>query len=101
MNLFTFPFRFAIHHLGVLRKDRTLVEKPFFFVQPSCGVSLKGCKYITPRKVGQVVFPIVWCTKLMWSDADERVNIEVVMWEKGVEYILRELAGDWQAKKTL
>ena len=32
MNLFTFPFGFAIHHLGVLREDRTLVEKPFFFV---------------------------------------------------------------------
>ena len=30
----------------------------------------------------------------MWSDADEQVNIEVVMWEKDVECILRELAGD-------
>ena len=30
----------------------------------------------------------------MWSDADEQVNIEVVMREKDVECILRELAGD-------
>ncbi|KAG6370880.1 putative RNA helicase [Boletus reticuloceps] len=43
---------------------------------------------------------IVWCTKLMRSDADERVNIEVAMREKGVGWILRELAGDRQAKKT-
>ncbi|KAH0839469.1 hypothetical protein J3R83DRAFT_277 [Lanmaoa asiatica] len=27
---------------------------------------------------------IVWCTKLMQSDADERVNVEVAMREKGV-----------------
>ena len=43
---------------------------------------------------------IVWCTKLMRSDADERVNVEVAMREKGVGWILRELAGDRQAKQT-
>ena len=43
---------------------------------------------------------VVWCTKLMRSDADERVNVEVAMREKGVGWILRELAGDRQAKKT-
>ncbi|KAG8216298.1 putative RNA helicase [Butyriboletus roseoflavus] len=43
---------------------------------------------------------IVWCTKLMRSDADERVNVEVAMREKGVGWILRALAGDRQAKKT-
>ena len=43
---------------------------------------------------------IFWCTKLMRSDADERVNVEVAMREKGVGWILRELAGDRQAKKT-
>ncbi|KXN91384.1 hypothetical protein AN958_00907 [Leucoagaricus sp. SymC.cos] len=42
---------------------------------------------------------IVWCTKLMRSDADERVNIEVAMREKGVGWILRELVGDKQTKK--
>ena len=41
---------------------------------------------------------IVWCTKLMRSDADKRVNVEVAMREKGVGWILRELAGDRQAK---
>lgn len=41
---------------------------------------------------------IVWCTKLIRSDADERVNVEVAMREKGVGWILRELAGDRQAK---
>lgn len=41
---------------------------------------------------------IVWCTKLMRSDADERVNVEVAMREKGLGWILRELAGDRQAK---
>ncbi|KAJ7219396.1 putative RNA helicase [Mycena pura] len=43
---------------------------------------------------------IVWCTKLMRSDADERVNVEVAMREKGVGWILRELAGDRQAIKS-
>jgi pre-mRNA-splicing helicase BRR2 len=43
---------------------------------------------------------IVWCTKLMRSDADERVNVEVAMREKGVGWILRELAGDRQATKA-
>ncbi|KAG6914415.1 hypothetical protein DXG01_000484, partial [Tephrocybe rancida] len=41
---------------------------------------------------------VVWCTKLMRSDADERVNVEVAMREKGVGWILRELAGDRQTK---
>ena len=41
---------------------------------------------------------IVWCTKLMRSDADERVNIEVAMREKGLGWILRELAGDRKTK---
>ncbi|KAJ7097861.1 putative RNA helicase [Mycena belliarum] len=43
---------------------------------------------------------VVWCTKLMRSDADERVNVEVAMREKGVGWILRELAGDRQATKV-
>ncbi|KAF9006973.1 Sec63 Brl domain-containing protein [Cyathus striatus] len=43
---------------------------------------------------------IVWCTKLMRSDKEERVNVEVAMREKGVGWILRELAGDRTAKKT-
>ncbi|KAF7305029.1 putative ATP dependent RNA helicase [Mycena kentingensis (nom. inval.)] len=43
---------------------------------------------------------IVWCTKLMRSDADERVNVEVAMREKGVGWILRELAGDRKAGKA-
>lgn len=43
---------------------------------------------------------VVWCTKLMRSDADERINVEVAMREKGVGWILRELAGDRQAKKA-
>ncbi|KAG1789995.1 putative RNA helicase [Suillus plorans] len=43
---------------------------------------------------------VVWCTKLMRSDADERINVEVAMREKGVGWISRELAGDRQAKKT-
>ncbi|THG98887.1 hypothetical protein EW026_g3361 [Hermanssonia centrifuga] len=41
---------------------------------------------------------IVWCTKLMRSDAEERVNIEVAMREKGLGWILRELAGDRKTK---
>jgi pre-mRNA-splicing helicase BRR2 len=40
---------------------------------------------------------IVWCTKLMRSDADERVNVEVAMREKGLGWIIRELAGDRHA----
>ncbi|KAF7338196.1 putative ATP dependent RNA helicase [Mycena venus] len=43
---------------------------------------------------------IVWCTKLNRSDADERVNVEVAMREKGVGWILRELAGDRGATKA-
>jgi pre-mRNA-splicing helicase BRR2 len=43
---------------------------------------------------------VVWCTKLMRSDADVRVGVEVAMREKGVGWILRELAGDRQAKKV-
>ncbi|CAL1708453.1 unnamed protein product [Somion occarium] len=41
---------------------------------------------------------IVWCTKLMRSDADERVNVEVAMREKGLGWIIRELAGDRKTK---
>ncbi len=41
---------------------------------------------------------VVWCTKLMRSDAEERVNVEVAMREKGVGWILRELAGDRRTK---
>ena len=41
---------------------------------------------------------IMWCTKLMRSDVDERVHVEVAMREKGVWWILRELTGDRQAK---
>ncbi len=40
---------------------------------------------------------IVWCTKLVRSDADERVNVEVAMREKGAGWILRQLAGDRKA----
>ncbi|TFK70690.1 Sec63-domain-containing protein [Pluteus cervinus] len=49
-------------------------------------------KFLRNREV------IVWCTKLMRSDADERVNVEVAMREKGVGWILKELAGDRQAQ---
>ena len=41
---------------------------------------------------------VVWCTKLMRSDADERINVEVAMREKGHGWILRELSGDRQVK---
>ncbi|KAH9979649.1 putative RNA helicase [Russula compacta] len=41
---------------------------------------------------------IVWCTKLARSDANERVNVEVAMREKGLGWILRGLAGDRQVK---
>ncbi|KIJ55099.1 hypothetical protein M422DRAFT_219656 [Sphaerobolus stellatus SS14] len=41
---------------------------------------------------------IFWCTKLARSDRDERVNVEVVMREKNVGWILKELAGDRRAK---
>jgi len=37
----------------------------------------------------------------MCSDADERVSAEVAMREKGVGCILRELAGDRQAKAPM
>ena len=43
---------------------------------------------------------VVWCTKLTRSDEDERVNVEVAMREKGLGWILRERAGDRQAKKV-
>ncbi|PWN50035.1 Sec63-domain-containing protein [Violaceomyces palustris] len=36
---------------------------------------------------------IVWCTRLGRADADERVNVEVAMREKGVGWILRALQG--------
>ena len=51
-------------------------------------------KFLKNREV------IVWCTKLVRSDADERVNVEVAMREKGVGWILRELAGDRKAKTS-
>lgn len=41
---------------------------------------------------------VVWCTKLARSDTNERVDVEVAMREKGLGWILRELAGDRQAK---
>jgi pre-mRNA-splicing helicase BRR2 len=41
---------------------------------------------------------VVWCTKLARSDANERVDVEVAMREKGLGWILHELAGDRQAK---
>jgi pre-mRNA-splicing helicase BRR2 len=37
---------------------------------------------------------VVWCTKLHRSDADERVNVEVAMRERGLGWIVRALAGD-------
>ena len=43
---------------------------------------------------------IVWCIKLIHSDADKHVNIEVAMCEKGLGWILYELAGDHQAKSS-
>lgn len=49
-------------------------------------------KFLKNREV------VVWCTKLARSDADERVNVEVAMREKGLGWILRDLAGDRQAK---
>ena len=36
---------------------------------------------------------IVWCTKLARSDANECVNVQVAMREKGLGWILRKLAG--------
>ncbi|KAI0041169.1 hypothetical protein FA95DRAFT_1584819 [Auriscalpium vulgare] len=41
---------------------------------------------------------VVWCTKLARSDTDERVNVEVAMRENDLGWVLRELAGDRQAK---
>lgn len=37
---------------------------------------------------------IIWCTKLTRSDESDRLNVEVAMREKGVGWILKELAGD-------
>lgn len=51
-------------------------------------------KFLKNREV------IVWCTKLVRSDANERINVEVAMREKGVGWILRELAGDRKAKAS-
>ncbi|KAF5375631.1 hypothetical protein D9757_008508 [Collybiopsis confluens] len=42
---------------------------------------------------------VVWCTKLQRSSEEERINVEVAMREKGVGWILRELAGDRTAKR--
>ncbi|KAF9066554.1 Sec63 Brl domain-containing protein [Rhodocollybia butyracea] len=44
---------------------------------------------------------IVWCTKLVRSDKDDRLNVEVAMREKAVGWILRELAGDRKAPKAV
>jgi pre-mRNA-splicing helicase BRR2 len=41
---------------------------------------------------------VVWCTNLARSDANEHVDVEVAMREKGLGWTLRELAGDRQAK---
>lgn len=41
---------------------------------------------------------IVWCTKLARAGDDERVDLEVAMRERGVAWILRELAGGRSAK---
>jgi pre-mRNA-splicing helicase BRR2 len=41
---------------------------------------------------------IVWCTRLARADAEERVNVEVAMREKGVGSILKELAGTAEGK---
>ena len=41
---------------------------------------------------------VVRCTKLACSDVNEHVNVEVAMRKKGLGWILRELAGDRQAK---
>lgn len=43
---------------------------------------------------------IVWCTKLARSDEDEKVDVQVVMREKGVGWILKELAGDTATKAS-
>lgn len=43
---------------------------------------------------------IVWCTKLIRSTADSRVDVETAMRERGVGWILRELEGDRQVKRT-
>lgn len=51
-------------------------------------------KFLKNREV------VVWCTQLMRSDADGRVNVEVAMRERGLGWILRELAGDRQAMAT-
>lgn len=40
---------------------------------------------------------IVWCTKLVRSDAEERINVEVAMRERGLGWITRELQGDRKA----
>jgi hypothetical protein len=44
---------------------------------------------------------IIWCTKLMQSNADKHVNIDVAMRKKGLGWILQKLAGDRQAKPQL
>ena len=43
---------------------------------------------------------VVWCTRLARANADERVNIEVAMREKGVGWILKELAGTSDGKSA-
>jgi pre-mRNA-splicing helicase BRR2 len=43
---------------------------------------------------------IVWCTKLARASDDERVDLEVAMRERGVAWILRELAGGRSGAKA-
>ncbi|PWY99701.1 putative ATP dependent RNA helicase [Testicularia cyperi] len=43
---------------------------------------------------------VVWCTRLAKADADERVNVEVAMREKGVGWILKSLKGDSAGGQT-
>jgi pre-mRNA-splicing helicase BRR2 len=44
---------------------------------------------------------ILWHTKPMRANADECVNVEVAVRQKGVGWILRELAGNKQTRKEL
>jgi pre-mRNA-splicing helicase BRR2 len=39
-----------------------------------------------------------WCPKLAHSNTNKHVDIKVAMHEKGLGWILHDLAGDWQAK---
>ncbi|KZV62423.1 Sec63-domain-containing protein [Peniophora sp. CONT] len=41
---------------------------------------------------------VVWCTKLARADENERVNVQVAMRERGLGWIIRDLAGDAPAR---